>query len=72
MEHTELFDQCHDHCVPAGDDPDAIYLPFAVVDGTGIYACNRGHLWTCGWGTNLNALDMGYAGRPLRPGDPQP
>ena len=45
---------------------------FAVVDGTGIYACNRGHLWTCGWGTNLNALDMGYAGRPLRPGDPQP
>jgi hypothetical protein len=45
---SDMPDDCHDRCVPAGVD--AIYYPYKWRNGCAHYLCDRGHHWTCWWG----------------------
>lgn len=47
---TEMPDDCHDICVPAGTL--SVYYPHLWHHGTAHYVCEHDHAWTCGWGNN--------------------
>ena len=63
---TDLWDQCHDHCARERAD-DSIYLPMAAADGLAVYICQRGHIWTCGWGSDATGVNIDNAGKPVLP-----
>ena len=61
-------DQCHAVCVKLDPLDDRIYFPYAWVHGVGLYECEHGHHWTCGWGHRTSGLDLAQRRLAYRPG----